>query len=157
MAITRGKQFESKVKEDLLKLPNAVVERLPDQMTGYKGTSSNVADFIFFNWGKLHFIECKTTQENTFPLTNLTQYPELLKRACKKNVRSGVILWFIKWDKIVYIPIKTIEKLKFENAKSVNIKMVGNNDYRIIDIPSIKKRVFFDSDYNILEYLQEGD
>ena len=155
--INRGKAFEIKVKEDLLKIPDIDVERLPDQMTGFKGTSKNVSDFEVYLYPNLYFIECKTTHENTFPLSGLSQYDKLLEKKGKKGVRSGVVLWFIKHDKVVYVPIATFEKLKTDGKKSVNIKMLEAEDYRIIIIPSVKKRVFMDSDYSILKSLQEGD
>ena len=49
MAVNRGKQFESKVKEDWERsLPESVLLRLPDQMSGYAGYSSNICDYIGF-------------------------------------------------------------------------------------------------------------
>jgi len=156
MAINRGKAFEEKVKSDLLKLGDVSLERLPDQMSGYKG-SANVSDFTLYNYPYYFYIECKTTNENTFPLGGLTQYDKLLARKGRKGVRCGVVLWFVKHDKVVYVPIATFEKLKADGKKSVNVKMVGNDDYRIITIPSVKKRVFLDSDYSVLMTLDEGD
>ena len=41
-----------------------------------------------------------------------------------------------------------------ENQKSVGIRHIGTED--IIEIPSVKKRVFMDSDYSILTELPEG-
>lgn len=154
----RGKAFEQKVKEDLKKIPEAVIERLPDQMSGMYG-SRNVSDFIFYKYPNLYFIECKTTNENTFPFSNLSQFDELIKRSGKPGVRSGVILWFVKHSKVVYIPVKTIEKMKEDNLKSINIKhVINNHDYRLFEVPSVKKRVFLDSDYeSIFSCLLDGD
>lgn len=156
MSVNRGKAFEEKVKSDLLKLYDVSLERLPDQMSGYRG-SANVCDFTLYNYPYYFYIECKTTNENTFSLAALTQYEKLLARKGRKGVRAGVILWFVKHDKVVYVPIATFEKLKSDGKKSVNIKMVGKDEYRIITIPSVKKRVFLDSDYSILMTLKEGD
>ena len=156
MAVNRGKQFEERVKEDLLKLPDVSLERFPDQMSGYQG-SKNVCDFGMYLYPCYYYIECKTTNENTFPLSGLTQYDKLLERRGRKGVRSGVLLWFIKWDKVVYVPVTTFEKLKADGKKSVNIKMLQEDTYRIIEIPSVKKRVFMISDYDILRSLEEGD
>lgn len=58
---------------------------------------------------------------------------------------------------VVYLPIKTIEKMKQDGKKSFNVKDLENSIYRIIVIPSKKKRVFLDSDYTILKTLEEGD
>lgn len=156
MAINRGKQFESRVKEDLLKLPDISLERFPDQMSGYKG-SKNVCDFGVYLYPNYYYIETKSTNENTFPLVALTQYDELLARKGRKGVRSGVIIWFIKHDKVVYVPVATFERLKQDGLKSVNIKMLNDDNYRIIVVPSKKQRVFMISDYSILKTLEEGD
>ena len=68
-----------------------------------------------------------------------------------------MLLWFVQHDKVCYVPIATFEKLKQDGKKSVNVKMLNDDTYRIIVIPSTKKRVFMDSDYTILETLKEGD
>ena len=157
MAVNRGKDFEQRVKEDLLKLGADVsIERLPDQMSGYSG-SKNPCDYFCYLYPHLFYLECKTTNENTFPLAGLTQYDALLARQGKKGVRSGVLLWFVKHDAVLYVPIKTFKQIKDDGLKSVNIKMLKDDKYRIIQIPSIKKRVFMESDYTILTTLEEGD
>lgn len=156
MAVNRGKQFEGKVKEDLERLPDISLERLPDQMSGYRG-SKNVCDYLMYRYPHFYYLECKTTNENTFPLAALSQYDELLARKGRRGVRSGVILWFVKHDKVVYVPIATFQRIKEAGLKSVNIKMLSSDEYKIIVIPSVKKRVFMDSDYSILSQLQEGD
>ena len=156
MAFNRGKQFEERVKKDFKKIPQTVIERLPDQLSGYKG-SKNVSDFIVYKYPNLFFIECKSTLGNTFPLSSLSQYDELLKRKGIEGVRSGVMLWFIDHDVVCYVPIATFEKLKKDEKKSVNIKMLGTDEYRIIKIPSKKKRVFLECDFEIMRSLEEGD
>lgn len=57
-------------------------------------------------------------------------------------------MWFIDYDKVICFPIESLEKMKQDGLKSINIKTYEN--YPHIDIPSIKKRVFMDSDYTIL-------
>ena len=157
MAVNRGKDFEARVKEDLLKLGADVsLERLPDQMSGYRG-SKNPCDYLCYMYPNLYYLECKTTNENTFPLAGLTQYDELLSRKGRRGVRSGVLLWMVKHDKVLYVPIATFEKIKNDGLKSVNIKMLNDDKYRIIVVPSVKKRIFMDSDYSILKTLEEGD
>ena len=154
--MNRGKQFENKFKEDFLKLQGSLVERLPDQMSGYSG-SKNVCDYICYKYPTLFFIECKVTQANTFPLCNLSQYDELIQRQGKQGVRAGVVIWFQKHDRVCYVPILTFKSLKEDNKKSINVKMLDSEEYRIINIPSRKKRIFLDSDYSILLDLHEGD
>lgn len=47
--------------------------------------------------------------------------------------------------------------MKEDNRKSVNVKYLDSNEYNIIEIPSVKKRVFMDSDYRCLADLKEGE
>ena len=101
-------------------------------------------------------MECKSKRGNTFPLTNLTQYDELKRKVGIKGVRAGVILWFIDHSKVLYIPISSITQMMKDGKKSVNIKMLEEKEYFMIDIPSTKRVLFLDSDYTILTQLQEG-
>lgn len=156
MAINRGKQWEEKVKEDLLKLPDVSLERVPDQVTGYRNSSQNVCDFYCYVYPNFFYIEAKSTKGNTFSI-NFAQYDRLLIRSGRKGVRSGVVLWWIDHQKVAYIPIKTFETLRKENKKSVNIKMLSENNYRLFEISSVTKRVLPTCDYSILLTLQEGD
>ena len=45
--------------------------------------------------------------------------------------------------------------MKKDGKKSVGISAVDN--YNIIEIPSVKKRVFMDSDYSVLLSLKDGE
>ena len=47
MAENRGKQFEQKIREAFLKIPNVSIDRIPDQTMGYKG-ACNISDFIVY-------------------------------------------------------------------------------------------------------------
>jgi hypothetical protein len=80
----------------------------------------------------------------------------LLPKAGIKGVRSGAVVWFYDHDKVLYIPIKTFEKLKNDGKKSYNIKYLGKSDYEVVEIPSVKKRVYMDSDYSIMFDMPEG-
>lgn len=153
-----GKQFEQVFKENWIKsFPYGFITRINDQMSGYKNTSRNICDFICFNNGLLFLIECKTIKGNTFPLSNLTQYSKLVKKVGIKGVRAGVIIWFYEHEnKILYIPISTFTKIKEEGLKSFNVKMIGNEAYPSVVIPSVKKKVFYDSDYSVLLNTPEG-
>ena len=158
MALNRGKQFELKFKECWLKsFPNSFLYRLNDQMSGYKVSSSNICDFIAFNLNKLYLLEIKSHEGNTFPINNLTQYTKLVGKVGIPGVRVGVIIWFIDHDRVIYVPISTITQLINDGKKSVNINKIEAEGYRIINIPSIKKRVFLDSDYSILMTLEDFD
>ena len=157
MANNKGKQFEVKFKEDFKRsFPNGTIDRIYDTTNGYK-TISNISDFIGYNYPNIYYLECKSHQGNTFPLTNLTQYDKLKAKVGIKGVRAGVVLWFIDHDKVYYVPISTITQLKKDDKKSVNVKMLQDKSYNIIEIPSVKKRVFLDSDYSCLANLEEGE
>ena len=151
-----GKQFEKKVKEDLLKIQDMSVDRIYDQVSGMYGVR-NICDFIAYHFPNIFYLEIKSHKGNTFPLENLTQYDKLCSKVGINGVRVGVILWYIDHKQVVYIPIQTITKMKQEGKKSVNIKDLNDDHYRIVSIPSVEKRVYLDSDYTVLFGLQEGD
>ena len=156
MAQNRGKEFEARFKQQFLaSFPNSFILRLPDQVSGYKYTSSNICDFIGYAKGKLYLIECKSHLGASFPLSNLSQYNKLLPYVGIPGVRVGVVLWLIDKDKIFYVPISTVIQMKIKNKKSISYKDIDK--WRIIEIPSIKKVVFMDSDYSVLDILEEGD
>ena len=154
MADNVGKKFEQKLKEDFLKIPGATIDRIYDTSNGFRGIK-NICDFIGYRYPNIFYFECKTIKGNTFPLTNLKQYDKLLAKKNIKGVIAGVVLWFYEHDKVLFIPIKTFEKLKENNQKSFNIKMVEGQEYPSIVIPSVKKRTFMDSDYTVLLSMEE--
>ena len=156
MGLSRGKQFEKKFANDFLKIENSSLDRLYDVTSGYKSISQ-ISDFIGYIYPNIFYLECKTHKGNTFPLANLTQYEKLLPKVGIKGVRVGMILWMIEHDVIVYIPISSIKKMKEDGKKSFNIKMLKETTYRIIEIPSVKKRVFLDADYSVLKNLKEEE
>lgn len=158
MALNNGKKFEVKFKEDWKKaFPGGFIYRLPDQLTGYRVTSKNPCDFLCYVKPCLYLLECKSHKGNVFPWTALTQYDRLVTYAGIEGVRAGVMLWMQDHDTVVYLPIRTVQCMKQDNLKSFNIKTLKNDQYRIIEIPSIKRRVFLDSDYSAMADLKEGD
>lgn len=157
MAQNRGKEFEAKFKSDFLKIKGSTIDRLTDTMNGYKYIS-NISDYIGYVYPNIYYLECKSHLGNTFPLSNLTQYSKLVEKVGIPGVRVGVVIWFIEHDQVIYVPISTIIKLKKDGKKSVNIRTIFDEGYKVINIPSEKRRVFLDSDYSILmTELQDGD
>ena len=154
MARDRGKAFETKFKEDFQKLEDSSVDRLYDVMSGYKAIKQ-VSDFIAYLYPNIFYIECKSHKGASIPIANITQYESLKTKVDIKGVRSGVVLWLYEKDKVFYIPTKTITQMINDGEKSIGIRHLDK--YRIIEIPSTKKRVFMDSDYSILKNLREGD
>lgn len=149
MAYNRGKEFEKQFKQDWLKLPNSFALRLPDQMSGMYG-SRNLCDFICYNYPRMYLIECKSCEGNTFPFSSFGQYDKLRAVGHIKGIEIGVVVWFVNHKKVLFIPIDTFNTIKDEDGKSFNIKMVGNPKYKCLEIPSIEKRVFLESDYTPL-------
>ena len=156
MALNYGKQFEQKFKEDFLKVPNATLDRLYDTTFGYKSISQ-ICDFIGYIEPNIFYLECKSTQGNTFAISKLTQYIKLKEKVGIPGVRTGVIIWFYDHSKVIYAPISTITALITDGKKSINIKMLDEKLYNLIEVPSKKKRVFLDSDYSILTALKDGE
>lgn len=157
MAQNRGKKFEEKFREDFERsFPKGTIDRIYDQVSGYK-TISNISDFIGYNAPNIFYLECKSTKENTFNFSKLTQYDKLVVKVDIPGVRVGVVIWFITHDRVIYVPIKTITKMKEDGLKSVNIREIDNTDYVFYNIPSKKLRVYMESDYSVLKYTHEGD
>ena len=50
-----------------------------------------------------------------------------------------------------------MEKMVLDGKKSISLKMLADDVYRIVQIPSEKKRVFMDVDYSVLATLQDND
>lgn len=151
MAYNYGKKFELKFKEDWKKsFSESFLHRLPDQVSGYITTSQNPCDFIGYIYPILFLIECKSVKGNTFPFSNLKQYERLLPYINFKGIAAGVVVWFQEHNKVVWVDISEIKKMKEDNKKSINILKSKEEGYSIIEIPSTKKRVFLDSDYSIL-------
>lgn len=154
MAKNYGKAFEEQFKKDFGLLEGSSVDRLYDTMNGYKSIKQ-ISDFIGYVYPNIFYLECKSHKGASLPLANITQYENLKKKVGIPGVRSGVILWLYDKDKVFYIPTATVTKLKEDGEKSVGLRHIGK--YRIIEIPSLKKRVFMDSDYSILKELDEND
>lgn len=158
MAVNRGKQFEDKFKHDwLLTVPGSMCYRLYDTTSGYKAIS-NVGDFICYKYPFVYLIDCKSTQGNTLSFNDIRQFEKMCEYYPIEGVKVGVMWWSIKNDKVVWIPINTLIQLKKDNKKSFNIKMLNDDTYYALEIPSYKKRVFMDSDYSyLIENSSKGD
>ena len=150
-----GKKFEQKVKEDFKKIGGSFVYRLPDNMAGFKGISG-VSDFICYVEPNIFLLEVKSTSGNTFPLANLTQLEKLLQYKDIPGLRKGVVIWYTEKDTVIYVPAISFEKMKLDGKKSINIRTLETDGYDYIKIPSVKKRVFLDSDYSVLLNLPEN-
>lgn len=152
MATNKGKAWEDKFRQDWRKcFPNTFIFRLKDQMTGYKETSGNPCDFLCFPGNdELFLVECKEHKGASIPFTAIPQYDRLLEYQGLPGVRAGVVLWLSEKDRVFWISIDEMEKMVKDGKKSIGLKMFEDKSYNIIEIPSVKKRVYLDSDYTVL-------
>ena len=150
MDIAKG--FENKFKKDWSNLENSFVFRLKDQLSGFKHNSKNPCDFICYKYPYLYLIECKTHKGASLPFKNITQYDSLLeiKNENCYGVLIGIVIWLYEKDKVLYVPFSTLIKMKADGKKSVGIRSILEG-YNIIYIPSVKKKVYMDSDYSVLQ------
>ena len=155
-----AKNFELKFRTDWQKIfPEGICLRLNDQMSGYKNVSQNPSDFICFANGKFFFCEIKTHKGASIPFEAIPQYDRLKKYISLPNVFCGIILWLYETDcDVLYIPISTIKQMKADGLKSVGIRHLDNEKYKIYRCPTLKRKpVFLDTDYSILMNLNEGE
>ena len=152
MADSRGKEFEKRFKRDWEKMPQALALRLPDQQSGYYGTSANPCDFIRYHYPCLFLLELKTHQGNTFPFTAFRQYSKLkqLYKPDLQGVKIGVVLWLYSHEKVVYIPIQSFIKMEQDGKKSFSVKYIDTQEYSCLELPATKLRTYQVVDYSVL-------
>ena len=102
-------------------------------------------------------VECKAHKGASIPFTAIPQYERLLEYKGLPGIYPGVMLWLSEKDKVMWISITEMEKMVKDGKKSIGIKMLEEKSYNIIEIPSVKKRVYLDSDYTILTSLKDGE
>ena len=152
-----GKKFEEKFKQDWKKcFPNTFLFRLKDQLAEFKETSKNPCDFFALPVPhKFFMIECKEHRGASVPFAAIRQYEYLLQYKDYLYVYPGVLIWFSEKDKVIWVSIEEMEKMVLDGKKSISVKMLEEKLYNIIEIPSVKKRVFMESDYSILKDIQK--
>ena len=154
MARDYGKAFEERFKEDFLKtVPNCSLDRIYDVTFGYKDIS-NISDFIGYSYPYIFYLECKSHKGASIPFDCITQYKKLTEKVGIPGVRTGVV-WLYEKNIVLYVPIATITEIMKTGEKSVGIRHL--NKYNIKIVPSVKLRVFMESDYSILLDLKDGE
>lgn len=155
MALNKGKKWEDEFKKSWIKTfgNKKLIYRLPDQMTGRKETSKNPCDFFAFlsSVNKLFMVECKEHKDNTLPFSAFPQYERLLEYKDMENVYPGVLIWYSDRDKVVWVSIQECEKIYNDGNKSINVKMLNDDRYNLVEIPMKIKRVYPDCDLSILK------
>ena len=128
--------------------------RLKDHFDGRKG-SYNISDFIAYQEGHLFILEAKSVHGKTFNIKSFSQY-DRLREVKVKGAHPMVVIWFVDYDKVIAFPITSVEQMEKDGLKSIHIDTYMN--YTHIDVPSVKKRIFMDSDYTcVLEYYKNLD
>lgn len=153
MGENRGKQFEEEIRKSLERVPDTSVDRLHDQMSGFKG-SSNICDFVAYHCPDLFYLECKSCYGNTLPFSNITdtQWDGLLEKSTYCGVTAGYMIWFIDHDLTVFISARAMKQLKDSGDKSVNYNTFAkklNGNFYII--PAKKRKILFD--YDLKEFI----
>jgi hypothetical protein len=160
MKASRGKDFEKEVKTQIEKLSKFSIDRIPDQMTGYAMTSTNISDFIIFRRPYLFYVECKAVRGNNLNYKqHLTenQYNGMLEKSKIDGIFCGVLIWFIDHGTTMFVPIEYIKIAKSLNIKSFNIKnwydfdSITENQNPIF-LYGEKRRVFFNYDFRRMFY-----
>jgi len=152
-----GKKFETVFKQDWKAcFPGTFLYRLPDQVSGYKTTSQNPCDFLGFNNGLLWMLECKETKEGTINFAKIPQLARLKDYIGLTDVQPYIIVWFSKHDKVIACHASEALKMQADGKKSISLKMLDDKSYNIIDLPSVKKRVFLETDYTYLLHKVKG-
>lgn len=157
MAQNCGKKFEEVIRRCFEEVSNTSVDRLPDQLGGFKG-SSNICDFIIYHYPYQYYIECKSVHGNTLSIhsnnpkhkygniTN-TQWEGLSEKSLIQGVYAGIICWWIDKDVTKFIPIQFLINARENGYKSYRYDMEG------IWVPGKKKRIFYN--YNMEEFFNE--
>lgn len=138
-----GKKAEGKIKEWLDRPEEGYsFDRLPDQMTGFYG-SSNICDFILFKAPNMYYIESKATYNDNFPFAMLTddQYNGLLNKSKIEGVKGLVIVLFASYQRAFILDIRDIDaQIKSGGPKSINIKKIEKWTIPFIEIQTIASR-----------------
>lgn len=165
MAVNRGKQFETVIRQAFDRLEDVSVDRLHDQMNGFKG-SQNICDFIVFRQPYQFYFECKSVHGNTLSIYSKptrsvngklqgyhgnitdTQWRGLLEKSDIPGVHAGIICWWIDHGITRFIPIQYLDWLYRLGKKSIRFDNEAG-----IRIYGKKKRVFWD--YDMKGFLDE--
>jgi len=147
MAVNRGKQFEDKIRSALEKVPDISVDRLPDPAAGYAGIR-NICDFIVYRYPFVHYFECKTTHEGTLNWSAFTddQWTGLQEKDVYPGTIAGAIVWFVKKDRTVFVPIHEMCRLYREGKKSLSLREIDEGTVSFVEVPGRKLRILYDYD-----------
>ena len=100
-------------------------------------------------------VECKATKGSSINFSKIPQYERLLKFKGLTKVFPGVVIWFYDKDRVFWVSIEEMERMRMDGEKSIGLRMLDfekpyKKAYNIIEIPSKKIRTFMESDYQYL-------
>ena len=151
-----GKKAEQKLRVWLDKPEDGLsFERLPDQLSGFYG-SKNKCDFIVFKSPYMIYLESKSTWEDRFDFSMISdyQYESLLDRSKIENVFGYVAILFATYKRCFLIDINQIAKLKSEGKKSININKIDKWNFKYSEIPTLpSKKKLLDYTGNIIDLI----
>ena len=164
-----GKEFERQVFKNFSEVEGVSIDRIPDQVTRYKNTSSNICDFIVYKKPTLLYLECKSVHGNTLSIYSVpkkgkdgklhgfygnirdNQWEGLLEKSQIEGVRAGILIWFVDKDVTIYLSISALEYARQCGDKSIRFdtdRFDLFSDDTIIHIPAKKKRTMFEYDFS---------
>lgn len=159
--MSKFKEFENKFKAAVEKVDGVSIDRIPDQVSRFKG-SNNIADFVAYKYPHQYYFECKTIEGGTLPFTNITQWQDLLEKSRVPGIIAGVVVWFYERTEIatIFVDIRLLECMKQEGYKSfpwdchfvTDTNVEGWSDYWL-PIQGEKKRVYYE--YDMEEFFKE--
>lgn len=100
-------------------------------------------------------VECKAHKGASIPFTAIPQYDKQLEYKDTYKTYPGVVIWFYEKDTVIWVSIEEMEKMVLDGEKSIGLRMIDNKkpykkQYKILTLPSVKLRIFMESD---LKYL----
>ena len=151
MAQNKGKNWEARFKQDWKRcFPDSFLLRIPDQMSGFLTTSQNPCDYLAMPYSELYLIECKSHKGASIPFDVIPQYDRMLEYKNMKNIKPGVMIWFYEKDRVIWVPLSSMIKMKKDGEKSIKLSRLDDKTYDFVEIPSKKLRTFMESDYSVL-------
>ena len=135
-----GKQFEQDFRQSFEPYPkNVTLLRLYDTTNGFRGIC-NPCDFILGTKYGTIYTELKTTTQPSLSFSNITdnQWTELTVADHSKYTHCGILVYFQKYDKVYWYPIRQLTQLRNNGAKSINPTKFKDLGYVV---PHVKKRV----------------
>lgn len=141
-----GKKAEEQIRKWLDRPEEGYsLDRLYDQMNGFFG-SKNICDFILYKHPYIYYIESKSTWEDRFDFSMLTetQHDGLLDKSAIRGAFGVVIILFATYKRAFILNIKDIKKMEDQGKKSLNITKIHKWPIPYVEIqtiPNARKKI----------------